>query len=58
MLVRHGFMRLRIAPPPMFPYRVLAGLYDDMVGRPFRDNRQIVFSRASIEGDIYMLTFK
>ena len=35
MLVRHRFMRLRLAPPPMFPYRMLAGLYDDLVGRPF-----------------------
>jgi hypothetical protein len=31
---------------------------DALMGRPFRDNRQIVFSRASAEGDIYMVSFK
>jgi Tol biopolymer transport system component len=37
---------------------VLPAQPDTITGRAFRDNRQIVFSRATTEGDIYMLTFK
>jgi Tol biopolymer transport system component len=39
--------------------RVALSLQPDTIsGRPFRDDRQIVFSRASAEGDIYMVSFK
>jgi len=31
---------------------------DTIVARPSRDNRQVVFSRASSEGDIYVVTYK
>jgi hypothetical protein len=39
--------------------RVALSLQPDiLMGRPSGDNRQIVFSRGSIEGDVYMLTFR